>query len=265
MLGLSVAVAKEDALPSAFVVWRGFEDSFKKAASYGYNGVELALRRANDISPGALDSLLGESGLKVSAISTGMVFADGGLCLTHENPAIRKETLDILLELVQMSGEYGKTLNLGRVRGSIFSDKSEGYFIENAAILCEEAKKYDATIILEPVNRYEINFINNLDEGVSLIKKSGLENLKLMPDVFHMNIEDDCIYRSFERNKDYVHYVHLADSNRLAPGLGHLDFDKIFGILKSIEFGGWVSVEILPKPNPDAAAKQAADYLLKFI
>lgn len=262
---LSVAIAGEHALPSAFVVWRGFENSFNKAAEYGFDGVELALRRASDISPDKLDKLLATTGLTVSAISTGQIFADGGFCLTHEDARIRKETLDILIELVKMSGDYGKVLNLGRVRGSIFSDKSEGYFIEAVSILCEEASKYDTTIILEPVNRYEINFINNLDEGAELIRKTGLSNLHLMPDLFHMNIEDDSIINSFKRNSEYVYYVHLADSNRLAPGWGHLDFDSIFNAFEEIGFDGWTSIEILPKPSPDKAAKQAITYLKPYL
>jgi len=265
MLKLSVAVAKKDALPSAFVVWRGFDETFHKAAEYGFDGVELALHRADDIETAKLDNLLEKNGLCVSAISTGQVYADGGLCLTHEDAEIRKKTLNILCDLVELAGEYGQIVNLGRVRGSIFSEKSQGYFLENVQLLCEAAEKNGTTIILEPVNRYEINFINSLDDGAELIRKSGLSNLKLMPDVFHMNIEDDCIYRSFERNSDYVHYIHLADSNRLAPGRGHLDFSKIFETLQKIQYTGWVSAEILPKPSPDEAAKQAADYLLPFI
>jgi len=265
MLGLSVAVADELALPSAFVVWRGFDESLHKAKEYGFDGVELALRRADDITPGKLDVLLRKNELAVSAISTGQVFADGGLSLTNDDASIRAKTLDILLELVRMSGEYGKVLNLGRVRGSIVSDFSEGYFIENANILCSEAEKYGVIIILEPVNRYEINFINNLDEGVELIKKTGSRNLKLMPDVFHMNIEDDSITGSLVRNQEFVHYIHLADSNRLAPGWGHLDFYGIFKTLVDINFKGWVSIEILPKPTPNEAAKQAADYIIPYL
>jgi len=263
--GLSVAIAGDNALASAFVVWRGFESSLYKAAKFGYNGVELALHRAKDIQAGKLDALLRENGLVVSAISTGQVFADGGLCLTSESMDERRQTLDVLLEMVELSGSYGKTLNLGRVRGSICSDKSEGYFLESVEELCEEAEKHGVTIILEPVNRYEINFVNNLDEGVALIRKTRMKNLMLMPDVFHMNIEDDSITGSLERNKDYVHYIHLADSNRYAPGRGHLDFDAIFNILRKIDFAGWASVEILPKPSPDEAAEEAVRYLLPYI
>ena len=60
-------------------------------------------------------------------------------------------------------------------------------------------------------------------------------------------------------------YIHLADSNRLAPGWGHLDFDEVFAALREIRFDGWASIEILPKPDPDTAARQAAQYVLPMI
>lgn len=261
MMRLSVAIADTHALETAFVVWRGFEGSFPKAKAAGYDGVELALRRAGEIDPPRLDRLLSENGLEVSAVSTGQVFAGGGLCLSDENPVRRGEALAVLRELADFAGDYGKILNLGRVRGSISSEKSEGYFCEAAAGLCDHAQKRGVTVILEPVNRYEINFINNLDEGARLLRKLQIPNFKLMPDVFHMNIEDDHIGDSLRRSRELIHYIHFADSNRLAPGQGHLDFDTIFSTLSEIKYDGWVSVEILPKPDPDTAAGQAAAFL----
>ena len=258
---LSVAIAGEHALPSAFVVWRGFEDSFRKAGEYGFDGVELSLHRADDIIPGKLDTLLSKNGLVVSAVSTSQIFADGGMCLTHEDASIRAKTMDILMELVQVCGEFGKTMSLGRVRGSIFSNLSEGYFTENITRLCEEAEKHEVTIILEPLNRYESNLINNLDEAAELINTASLKNLRILADLFHMNIEDDNISASLKRNSEFVHYVHLADSNRLAPGWGHLDFCEVFRTLDEIGFRGWTALEVLPKPTPDKAAKQAVTHL----
>jgi sugar phosphate isomerase/epimerase len=82
-----------------------------------------------------------------------------------------------------------------------------------------------------------------------------------MPDVFHMNIEDVSIGEELARNIDRISYVHLADSNRLAPGQGHIDFDDIFSYLAQVQYNGWVSVEILPKPDPDTAARWAAEFL----
>jgi sugar phosphate isomerase/epimerase len=87
----------------------------------------------------------------------------------------------------------------------------------------------------------------------------------LMPDVFHMNIEDDRIGDSLVRNAQWIRYIHLADSNRLAPGWGHIDFDEVFAALLQAGFDGWASIEILPEPDPDAAALQAARYILPKI
>ncbi|GAB1484835.1 hypothetical protein MASR2M78_36530 [Treponema sp.] len=63
------------------------------------------------------------------------------------------------------------------------------------------------------------------------MRKAAIPNLKLMPDVFHMNIEDAHIGKALERHIADVAYIHLADSNRHAPGDGHLDFEEIFEVL----------------------------------
>ncbi|HYH56059.1 MAG TPA: sugar phosphate isomerase/epimerase family protein, partial [Anseongella sp.] len=111
----------------------------------------------------------------------------------------------------------------------------------------------------------EIDFINTVPEGVALMKKIDMPNMMLMPDVFHMNIEDRGIGSELAGNIGYIKYIHMADSNRLAPGQGHIDFPAIFKQLLRAGYDGWVSVEILPMPDPDTAATQAAGFLLPLI
>jgi len=86
-----------------------------------------------------------------------------------------------------------------------------------------------------------------------------------MPDIFHMNIEDASITDSLREAGDKISYVHFADSNRWAPGQGHLNFPEIIGVLKSISYDRFVTVEMLPKPDPDSAARMAIDYLRRAI
>lgn len=265
---LSVAIAGEHALPSAFVVFRGFERSIQKAAELGFNGVELALRRAEEINPAYLMNLLDLHRLEISCISTGQVYADGGLRLTHENVGKRNQTIRIFKELIDLAAEFGQIVNIGRVRGAI-GDKPrgevEGLFIEVARELCAYALSRNVTLILEPVNRYEIDFIVSVREGVALMEKIGMPNMMLMPDVFHMNIEDVTIGPELAANIDHIKYIHIADSNRLAPGQGHLDFKNILDNLLQVGYDGWLSLEILPNPDPDTAARQAADFVLPLI
>jgi sugar phosphate isomerase/epimerase len=265
---LSITVAGAKALPSAFVVFRGFETSIPKAARLGFEGVELALKRADEINPVKLQQMLDDNNLEVSCISTGQIFADGGLMLTHDDKSKREQVISIFKELIDLGAEFGRLVNIGRVRGLI-GERSrlhvENMFIETARHLCDYAAQKNVTLVLEPINRYETDFINNIEEGVRLVKKISRPNMMLMPDIFHMNIEDRKIGQALSENIDYIKYIHLADSNRLAPGNGHTNFESIFIHLQKSGYDGWVCAEILPLPTPDEAARQAAEYLLPVI
>ncbi|HML47029.1 MAG TPA: sugar phosphate isomerase/epimerase family protein [Clostridia bacterium] len=263
---LSVVIAGADAPPSAFVVWRGWERSIAKAAEYGYQGVELALREAGEVDPHALSRALSKAGLSVSAISTGQVFATLGLYFTHPEEAARRRAVAVFQGLIDLAADFTQVINVGRSRGFVAEGQSraeaETLFLDTAGTITAYARQKNVTLVIEPVNRYEINFINNLDEGAALMDKLPYPNKGLMPDLFHMNIEDDRIGASLRRAGARVRYVHLADSNRLAPGKGHIDFDEALKALADIGFDGWAAVEILPKPDPDTAARDAATFLL---
>ena len=79
-----------------------------------------------------------------------------------------------------------------------------------------------------------------------------------------MNIEDADFAEALIRNREFVEYIHLADSNRWAPGDGHLDFDRVFSALSKINYNGWCTVECLPYPDPETAAKRAVDFIRKY-
>ncbi len=266
---LSVAIAGAQAPANAFVVWRGFERSIEKAASMGYHGVELALREAGEVDQKALSSALAKNGMAVSAISTGQVFAVLGLYLTHPDAGARRQAIEVFRGLIDLAADFAPIINVGRARGFVAEGQTrqdaERLFVEAATPIVEYALGKGVTFIIEPVNRYEINFINSVDEGRLLLSKLPFPNVGLMPDVFHMNIEDDRIGDSLRRAGSSVKYVHFADSNRLSPGRGHLPFDEVFEALADIGFDGWASIEILPLPDPDTAAAEAAAYILPRI
>lgn len=265
----AVTIAGENAKDSAFVVWRGFEESIKKASEYGYDGIELALKGADDIDVEDLRRWLKEYKMEVSCITTGQVFADLGLYFTHSDPEKRNQAMEVFSGLIELAGEFGGIVNAGRSRGFVGAEQTkeeaEALFVDTMQILCDKAAGCGVQLIIEPVNRYEINFVNNLDQGAEILEKVGRDNCGLHADVFHMNIEDDKISESLIRNGKWVRYVHFADSNRLAPGLGHLDFREVMDALYEIHYDGWISIEVLPGDNPDEAARQAIEYVKPLV
>ena len=71
-----------------------------------------------------------------------------------------------------------------------------------------------------------------------------------------MNIEEKNMFKTIAKSKDYLTHVHLADSNRKFPGMGHIDFIEIHRALKGIGFDGFLSGEMLPYPNLKTAMKR---------
>jgi len=262
---LSIVIAGENAPASAFVVWRGYEASIKKAAALGYDGVELALGGADDVVPDEIGQWAGAAGLSVSCISTGLTFAQRGLYLTHPDPIRRALAVETFRGLIALAERFGGLVNLGRARGFVGEGQTraeaEALFLGCMEALLPEAEQRNVGLIVEPINRYESNFLNSLDDAAATLRKLESPNVGIMADVFHMNIEDDDIARSLERNRAYVRYVHIADSNRKAPGMGHTDFRKILAALRNIGYAGWLSLEILPGGDPDEMAARAIRYM----
>ena len=215
--------------------------------------------------------LLASEHVGLAAISTGRVFAEQAVWLTHADSAVRRQAVDKLRALVELAAELGAPrVNIGRVRGPVGDGQSresaERLFIDGISVCSAFAAQCGIDLVIEPVNCYETNYINSVDpDGITLVRGIALPNVKLMPDVFHMNIEDASIADSLKAAGPLVGYVHLADSNRLAPGLGHTDFPAIVQALTSIGYDGDVAVEILPRPSPGVAAATAITRLRELI
>jgi sugar phosphate isomerase/epimerase len=165
-------------------------------------------------------------------------------------------------------------LNVGRVRGTVGRPsgaldeddaaprrRAEEWFAAGLDEVLAHAASLGVTVVLEPVNRYETDFLNRLEEAAAWMHRLPHPNFGLMPDVFHMNIEEVSVTAALVAHKEFVRYLHLADSNRLAPGRGHLPFSELFATLRAIGYRGWATLEILPLPDPDAAAAMGIAFL----
>ena len=108
------------------------------------------------------------------------------------------------------------------------------------------AKERKITLGIEPLNRFETNFINNHKQALALANAAG-DGVGVCLDAFHINIEEEDIYEAIKACKGRLTDFHVADTNRRPPGEGHHDWDKIIDTLKSIGYdGGLTNEAVIP-------------------
>ncbi len=261
----SIVVSTSSTKFSALAFKENLKDSIKKVADLGFDGAELAVRNPKDLKVEDVIKIIKENNLEVPAIGTGQAYGEEGLSFSDPDEAVRKTAVERINDQIIFASNFNAQVIIGLIRGKIEEGvervEAEKWTIDCLRRCTEFAKEYNIRLTLEPVNRYESNFINTLNDGIEFIKRVGASNLGLLADTFHMNIEEISIYDSIVQAKDYITHVHFADSNRWAPGCGHLDFAQIVQTLKKIGYQGYVSAEILPLPDPDNCARLTAKTL----
>jgi sugar phosphate isomerase/epimerase len=129
-------------------------------------------------------------------------------------------------------------------------------FLAQLRELAPAAREAGVSLFLEPLNRYEAYIVNRLEQGSAIAAEVGPE-IGVMADFFHMGIEEADIAASIRDNRQHLVYVHVADSNRLQPGRGHLDFKPGFQALKEIGYDGYLAIECRIDGPYDDAVREA--------
>lgn len=248
------------------VAFKGdFEANVARIASYGYDGVELAIRDPKLVNAGELEAVVEKHGLEVPAIGTGQAWGEEGLSFTSDDPEVRRAAIERVKSHVPLAQRFGATIILGLIRGITPSgqphEQSMAYLVEALQECSAVAATEGVRFALEPLNRYETDLIHTVEEGLDLIHRVGAENFGLLLDTFHMNIEEPSVEASIRACGDRIFHFHVADSNRWHPGAGHLDFASILSALREMGYGGYVSGEFMPLPDADTGARRAIEHL----
>ncbi len=236
---------------------------FEFIKNLGYDAIELGIRNPSDVDASELISLSRRFNLPVAALATGQAYVDEGISLTEPDPGIQQKAVERIKAHIDLGEKLGAPVIIGLIRGN--PEKSEAkdalsILTKNMSVCLDYAEEHSTLILLEPVNRYESSLINTLAEGVDFVRRFNSSSIKVLMDTFHMNIEEADMAGSVEDAFRFIGHVHAADSNRLAPGKGHIDFDSIFSRLFSLGYNGYISAEILPKPD----FYRAAELSIKF-
>lgn len=233
-------------------------DAFALAAELGFDGVELHLRQPGDVDRAAVMKLAAEHGLAVPTLGTGMAASEDGLTFTDPSPDVRRQAVERAREHISLAADLGSAVTIGLLSGRLGNDSNQRDSRRAAALsclkeVCLAAETAGVIILLEPLNRYECDYINTIQDGLGVLDEIGAPNLKLLADTFHMNIEEADIAASLRQAGSQLGHVHLVDSNRRAPGYGHLDIRGTLQELRRMNYQGYLSFEVLPLPSPRQA------------
>jgi D-psicose/D-tagatose/L-ribulose 3-epimerase len=169
-----------------------------------------------------------------------------------EDPAPRREGVRFLGEIVRAIGEMGGGRLSGIVYGCWPALMPEGVadkrpFLDRSVASLKEvlplAEDQRVVLNMEVVNRFEQFLLNTAEEGVEYVRRLESPSAKLLLDTYHMNIEEDSIASAIATAGAHLGHVHLGESNRKPPGLGHIPWGDLATALRGIGYQGWLVME----------------------
>ncbi|MGQ9631616.1 MAG: TIM barrel protein [bacterium] len=259
---LSLAIPSFEDSPSP----EDLEGRLREIASWGYDAVEPMICRPDALDAKKIRGILNLCGLEVSGFRTGLAYLRDGLSFTDPDSSIRELAIRRISEDLDLTANFpGASLLNGLIQGplreSVTVDRAKAWIEEALRRCCARAESLGVIFCLEPINRYELGYHNTLEDVSAMVDKVGSSNLRILIDTFHMNIEEVDICRSIREFGEYIGGVHLADSNRSAPGTGHLDFPEILDALEKVGYDGYLTIEMNPRSDFDGVAREAVRYL----
>lgn len=243
-----------------FVFWDDLWGSIATATELGFDAVEIFAPGPDAVDRSRLRSELEAKQLRLAAVGTGAGWVIHKLSLTSPDAAQRRKAIDFVRSMVDFGAANAAPAIIGSMQGrwgeGIEKPRALAWLAEALRELGAHAASQGTVLLYEPLNRYETNLINRQEDGATFLKQEQCAGVKLLCDLFHMNIEESNSAQALAQAAEYVGHIHFVDSNRRPAGLGQIDFGPIIAALKKIGYGGYLSAEAFAYPDSLAAAKQ---------
>ena len=222
-----------------------FFQSFKR---WGFDTVEIPIEDPSHIDPAHVKRELDKNGLVCGSVCACM----GGGRDLRGTPEQQKTGLNYMLQLIDQMVVLGCPSLIGPVYSEVGRadavpekeyKKQWATVVKHLKTLARYAQKHGKQICLEPLNRFETDFINTCDQGLKMIKDVGNPALRLHLDTFHMNIEEKNQADAIRKAGKHLAHFHACGSDRGTPGNDHIDWKPIVAALKSVKYTGDVVIE----------------------
>lgn len=257
-------------------------DLVSKVRQFGFDLIEVAVEDPALIDVHLLKQVLDDNGLGV--VTCG-VFGPGRN-LSSLDATERQASADYLHWMIDAAAELGSPVVCGPMYSAVgkpyiddpdLRKKEWALAVEGLQSVCAYAVKVGVRLAIEPLNRFENDVINTVDQGWRLIDDVGAENLGFHLDTFHMHLEEKDSALAVTKAGKHLYHLHACENDRGIPGTGQVAWQAIFSALRESDYDGNVVIEsFTPKvqsiaravciwreiaPDQDSLARQGLAFL----
>ena len=228
----------------------------EKLKAMGFDGVEIPIFNL-DLDYATWGKRLDDLGLKRTGVTVRTI---------DDNPispdaAIRQKGVDLNKKTLDCCAAAGvETIvgpfhsALGHFSGAGRTDNEWKWGLDSMRATAEYAGQVGVMLGVEPLNRFEVYFLNSQADAAEFCRQVNHPNCRMMYDTFHSNIEEKNIAKAFDAIKDMVCHIHISENDRSTPGAGNIRWDENFDAIKSIGYDGWLVIEAFGLALPELAA-----------
>ena len=221
---------------------------FSTFRRWGFDTVEIAIEDPSHIDPARVRAAAEKAGLAIGSVCACM----GPGRDFRGTPEEQKTAMDYCRAII----DQAVALNCPSVIGPVYSvvgkadavpppqqKKEWALVVKNLKVLGRYAESRGITICVEPLNRFETDFLNTVDQGIKLLRDVGSPALTLHLDTFHMNIEEKDLPAAIRKAGKLLGHFHACGSDRGTPGGDHTDWPGIAKALAAVRYQKDVVIE----------------------
>lgn len=237
--------------------------NFPRFKQIGFDGIELAIQDKKDIDTVFIKEKLAENNLVCGSLCAAM-----GAATDLRGPSIEaiSNGKQYIKDLVDTAVDLGAEVVVGPMYSAVGraemvapDQRKKDWELVKTSLkeLCVYAEDKGIYLALEPLNRFETDFINICSDVIKMIDQVGSPMLKIHLDTFHMAIEEKSSADAIRAAGDLLYMIHASENDRGAPGTGQVNWKSIAQAVKDTGYNRWVVIESFT-PEVEIIARAAS-------
>jgi len=223
-------------------------DQLAHAKSFGFDVYEIAVEDPNKIDIEQVQAEAERVGIDVNICGAFGETRD----ISSDVEQYRENGIAYVKTLIDMAKSVGSPYVAGpmyaavgrtRLCSSDEKQRQTKLAADNIKMLAEYAAKRNVTLALEPLNRFETDFMNTVEQGLEFLDLVGYNNVGFLLDTFHMNIEEKSLLSAIRMAEGKIFDFHSCANDRGTPGEDHFDWPSIRKALADAGYTGPVVIE----------------------